>query len=60
MACEHKRLRCTNDVFYCLDCGHQIKAPTADEFFVGAKDIRLSPPKVAEEPKRRRPRKKGE
>ena len=21
MACEHKRLRCTDGVFYCLDCG---------------------------------------
>lgn len=21
MACEHKRLKCTNNVFFCLDCG---------------------------------------
>jgi hypothetical protein len=21
MACEHKRLKCTNNVFYCMDCG---------------------------------------
>jgi hypothetical protein len=21
MACEHKRLKCTNNVFSCLDCG---------------------------------------
>lgn len=49
MACEHKRLRCTDSVFYCLDCGHQIKVPTADEIFVGAKEVRLSPP-MAEKP----------
>lgn len=21
MPCEHKRLRCTNNAFFCLDCG---------------------------------------
>ena len=25
--CEHKHLRCTNGIFYCLDCGAQVAAP---------------------------------
>lgn len=27
MACKHKQLKCVNCVFYCLDCGAQVKAP---------------------------------
>ena len=27
MACDHKRLRCTNGEFFCLDCGAKVKAP---------------------------------
>ena len=27
MACEHKRLRCTDGVFYCLDCGQVVEPP---------------------------------
>lgn len=27
MACEHKHLRCTNGVFYCLDCGAKVEIP---------------------------------
>jgi hypothetical protein len=26
-ACKHERLKCTNNVFYCLACGAQVKAP---------------------------------
>ena len=29
--CEHKRLRCTNCVLYCLDCGAKVEAPKAVE-----------------------------
>lgn len=25
MACTHKRLKCTDNIFYCLDCGERIK-----------------------------------
>lgn len=25
--CEHKRLRCTNCVLYCLDCGAKVDTP---------------------------------
>ena len=31
MACEHKRLRCTDGVFYCLDCGAKVDTPHAME-----------------------------
>ena len=27
MACEHKRLKCTDNVFYCLDCGAVLPNP---------------------------------
>lgn len=27
MTCEHKRIRCTNCEFYCLDCGAKVEAP---------------------------------
>lgn len=27
MACEHKRLRCTNGEFFCLDCGAKVEIP---------------------------------
>lgn len=27
MACSHDRLRCTNNVFFCLKCGAQVPSP---------------------------------
>ena len=27
MACEHKHLRCTDGIFYCLDCGARVDIP---------------------------------
>ena len=27
MSCEHKRLKCTNNVFSCLDCGAVVPNP---------------------------------
>ena len=27
MSCEHKRLKCTDNVFYCLDCGAMVPNP---------------------------------
>ena len=27
MDCRHQRIRCTNNVFYCLDCGAQVADP---------------------------------
>lgn len=26
MACEHKKLRCTNGEFFCLECGKKLEA----------------------------------
>lgn len=26
-ACEHKRFRCTNGIFFCMTCGAQIMNP---------------------------------
>lgn len=30
MICDHVRLRCTNGVFYCLDCGARIDPPKVE------------------------------
>ena len=27
MNCNHERLRCTNNVFFCLKCGAQVASP---------------------------------
>jgi DNA-directed RNA polymerase subunit RPC12/RpoP len=27
MACTHKRIRCTNCEFFCMDCGAKVEAP---------------------------------
>lgn len=51
MACEHKRLRCTDNVFYCLDCGEKIIPSSLEEAKNGPKE-------AATEPKKRKPRKK--
>ena len=50
MICEHKRLRCTDGVFFCLDCGQQVEAPAAPE--------PKSETKPADKPKRK-PKKEG-
>lgn len=31
MACEHKRLRCTDNVFYCALCGAVVPDPYKDK-----------------------------
>ena len=54
MACEHKRLRCTDGVFYCLDCGEKV-------FFVvdphKAQEAATDGKAAATEPPKRRGRK---
>ena len=43
MECKHERLRCTDNRFFCLDCGAEVTpAP------------RPKPPKEPEKPKRQR------
>ena len=55
--CEHKRLRCTDGVFYCLDCGAKVDTPTPVKTATGAAEATTE---AAEQPKKRRTRKKGE
>lgn len=31
MACEHTAIRCTDCVFYCIDCGAIVNAPAAEK-----------------------------
>ena len=31
MACKHTAIRCTNGVFYCLECGAKIDPPTVEK-----------------------------
>ena len=31
MTCTHKRIRCTNCKFFCLDCGAEVEAPAKAE-----------------------------
>jgi hypothetical protein len=51
MSCEHKRLKCTNNVFYCLDCGAVVPNPYKD------KQQEAGGEKPAEAPKTARKRK---
>ena len=37
MACNHDRIRCTDNVFYCAVCGAQVEQPTQEEKPVEAK-----------------------
>lgn len=50
MACEHKRIRCTNGVFFCLDCGARIDPPVTTEAAEKATEAATEHP---EKPKRR-------
>ena len=27
MSCEHSRIRCTNNVYYCIECGARLPDP---------------------------------
>ena len=31
MTCEHKAIRCTNGVFYCLECGIKLDPPAVEK-----------------------------
>ena len=43
MACEHKKLRCTNGEFYCLACGKKLEA---EEIF-RTEEVKLPKKKAA-------------
>lgn len=38
MACEHKRLRCTDGIYYCLDCKVRVDPPAVVKAPTGAKE----------------------
>lgn len=38
MACEHKNLICTNNVFFCRDCGVMVAAPVSFEELTAEKE----------------------
>lgn len=46
MKCNHSRLRCTNNIFYCLACGALVASPVTVEEIIAEKE------KPAEAPKR--------
>ena len=47
MKCEHKRLRCTNNVFYCLVCGALVASPVTVEEIIAEKEKPAEAPKKA-------------
>jgi hypothetical protein len=47
MKCEHKRLRCTNNVFYCLVCGALVASPVTVEEIIAEKEKPAEGPKKA-------------
>lgn len=54
MACTHKRLKCTDNIYYCLDCGAVVPDPFQPEP-VSDPDPESDPsPVVPEKPKRTR------
>ena len=55
MPCEHKHLRCTNNVFYCLDCGTLVASPVTVEI-IAEKEKPAEGPKTA---RKRKAKKEG-
>ena len=46
MACEHKNLKCTNNVFFCCDCGAVVAAPVSFEELAAEKEKPTETPKT--------------
>lgn len=47
MACEHKNLICTNNVFFCRDCGVMVAAPVSFEESAAEEEKPSEAPKKA-------------
>lgn len=45
MKCEHKAIRCTNGVFYCLECGEMIDPPVVEKPVETANNSDIERPK---------------
>lgn len=54
MACEHKNLICTNNVFFCSDCGAMVSAPVSFEESAAEKEKSAETPKKAVKRKARK------
>lgn len=46
MICSHEKLRCTNNVFYCLTCGARVPEPHAGKAPEQAKATQEEPKKT--------------
>lgn len=46
MICSHEKLRCTNNVFYCLTCGARVPDPHAGKAPEQAKATQEEPKKT--------------
>lgn len=47
MECRHERLKCTDNVFYCLSCGAVVPSPFAGDKQEGQKENAPEGPKKA-------------
>jgi len=53
MGCNHEKVRCTNDRFFCLICGQEIKMPKADPK-ADEKELEKEPEKAAKKTVRKK------
>lgn len=54
MACEHKNLICTNNVFFCRDCGAMVAAPVSFDESAAEEEKPSEAPKKAAKRKARK------
>lgn len=54
MECNHERLRCTNNVYYCLSCGAVVPFAPAPDQREGKKEKLAEAPKKAVKRKARK------
>lgn len=47
MTCKHERLRCTNNIFFCLVCGALVAPPVTVEEIIAEKEKPADAPKKA-------------
>lgn len=48
MECKHEKLKCTNNIFYCMECGASWESPEAeDKHSVNAEAPSEKPKRVA-------------
>lgn len=57
MDCKHEHLRCTNNVFFCLDCGAEVPNPYKADKQAGQKE---APSEGPQKPVKRKTKKGAE